>query len=546
MIIRSWYTVQGASVDTAFATPASNPPPTPTDVKVISSVVLNIIQGWLQTVGVDTSSFNLISTPFTAGTGTGVDGVLDQTSVSVNPTTGAISVTVTGSSITQNSTATPSSSNNSVTVSTTQTTGAGTTSAVVTSTVVPTSPTQSTALNGINTTITNFVNTVNQKGASLKTSDLDPYVDPNYVYNGQTASQWETNVVSSMAGASLTFSGLQINSLNTTSTIADVTFQLAATQNSVTSSQPVETNFKPINGVWVITGNGQIADAYAETWAWYQPTSPGSYAYSNSLRLGVSDPKKNNVKSVTVSGMGVPSGSASVGSASVPLICSYNPADTCQINGQTVSCPTCGNSHGDSSTQRAFELDISGYWPPLPSTYTFTLTTASGSPQTYTSTVNAAFGFDASGNHVPADYPSMTFTPSTPTLSQILAGATLTGSVYVPVWTQDIQDAPHFNYEGPDGVSNNVSNMDIQGSWSSGGFAIPGQMNSFTITIPAASSVSSPIACQAGSGTCYNITFQGQTGQIQGGWFGYDAGYGNAGNSSPPVASTNSGVEILQ
>ena len=80
----------------------------------------------------------------------------------------------------------------------------------------------------------------------------------------------------------------------------------------------------------------------------------------------------------------------------------------------------------------------------------------------------------------------------------------------------------------------------------SGGFAIPGQMNNFTITIPPATNVSSYACPAAGSGTCYDIKFQGQTGQIQGGWFGYDAGYGNAGNTSPPTASTNTGIEILQ
>jgi hypothetical protein len=135
-------------------------------------------------------------------------------------------------------------------------------------------------------------------------------------------------------------------------------------------------------------------------------------------------------------------------------------------------------------------------------------------------------------------------------LTQILAGVNLSGMVYVPVWVQDIQDAPHFNYEGPNGNSNNVSNIDIDGSWTSGGFAIPGQVNNFTINIPPATSPV-PYTCQGGSGTCYTITFQdqngqNQTGQIQGGWFGYDAGYGNAGDSSAGGAFTNSGIEILQ
>ena len=223
---------------------------------------------------------------------------------------------------------------------------------------MPTTTPQSTALNGINTTITNFVSTANQKGASLQASDLAPYVDPNYLDNGENASKWETRVASDLAGLSLTFSGLQINSLDTSTNIADVTFQMTQTQNNVTSSQPVETNFKPISGTWVIAGNNRIADAYAQTWAWYQPSSPnnGSYAYSNSLRIGVNDPRQNNVQSVTVSGLGVTGTLSQTGTVTVPLVCSYNSAD-CN-NG---ACPTCGNSHGDS-TKKAFELDISG-WP---------------------------------------------------------------------------------------------------------------------------------------------------------------------------------------
>jgi hypothetical protein len=543
MIIRSWYSVQGTTVDTAFASPATYSPPTPIDVKVISSVVLTIVEGWLQAAGVDTNDFNLISTPFAAN-GTGVDGVLDLTGV--DPTTGI--VTITGSNATQTSTVTPSSTNGSVSVSTTQTTSGGTTSPVTTSTVVPTTPTQATALAGINTTITNFMNTVNLKGASLTGSDLAPYVDPNYLYNGEGPSQWEAGVAHQLAGSSLTYTGLQINSLDTSTNIADVTFQITQTQGGVASSQPVETNFKLINGVWLITGNGQLADAYVQTWGWYQPTSPGVYNYSMTLTLAVGDPRQNNVESVTVSGPGIS------GSLAVPMICSYHAGDGCQDNnGNPVSCPICGNSHGNGNEQRVFELDLNGYWPPLNSTYTFNLTTSSG-VKTYTSSVLGEFGFDTSQNPavpIPGDYPSMTitggFTGGILTLSQILAGVNLTGTVYVPVWVQDIQDPPHFNYEGPNGVSNNVSNMDIQGSWNSGGFAIPGQVNAFTINIPAATILNRSAPCPSPeSGSCPNIGFQGQTGQIQGGWFGYDAGYGNAGDSSAGGAFTNSGIEVTQ
>ena len=156
--------------------------------------------------------------------------------------------------------------------------------------------------------------------------------------------------------------------------------------------------------------------------------------------------------------------------------------------------------------------------------------------------VNAAFGFDSSGNPVPADYPVMSFTGGKPSLAQIMSGVALHGSVYIPIWVNGHIEAPHFNYEGPGGNSNDVSNIDIDGTWDSGA-AIQGQVNNFSITIPPAGNISS-YTCQAGSGTCYNITFQGQSGQIQGGWFGEDACYGS--RDSESTACTNSGIEVEQ
>lgn len=47
LIVQSWYHVQGTTVDSAFSNPASNPPLTTTTVKVIASVVENIVKKWL-------------------------------------------------------------------------------------------------------------------------------------------------------------------------------------------------------------------------------------------------------------------------------------------------------------------------------------------------------------------------------------------------------------------------------------------------------------------------------------------------------------------
>lgn len=519
MIVRTWYMVQGGNVDTAFGNPAANPAPAPVDVLVISSVVQSIVQPWLQQAGVATASFNAISTPFTAN-GTGVDQVLAQTSVTIN--SGTIAVAISDSATTQNSTVTPAT-NGTVTCSTTATTSTGTTSPVTASTTVPTATPQQTALDGINATISNFMNTVNKKGASLSASDLAPYVDSNYLDSGQTAAQWETKAAKHFAGSTMSLSGLQVNSLDTTNNVADVSFQFTRTQNGVTSSDGLQTTFTLPSGgsSWLISGNGWIATAYASTWGW-ENTNTNPLSYTNSLRFEVDDPR-GVVTGVTVSGPGTN------GSMTVPIVC----------GGSTGI--SCGTAYGDN-TLNAFQIDLQNYWPLIPSTYTFTLTTSTGT-KTYNWTVDNAFGFNAEGQPVPADYPyPMTFAGGTPNLAQVMGGLTLHGSVTIPIWVTGMNSPPHFNYEGPAGQSNSVSNQLIDSTWDSG-TAIPGQVNNFTIVVPAAV-INSTTTCSAGSGTCYNITFEGQTGEIQGGWFGEDACYSGAAGAKGNISCTNSGIEI--
>jgi hypothetical protein len=487
MIIRSWYTMQGASVGTAFTNPASNPPPTPTQVGVISGVVAQGIgfQAWLQNAGVSTV-INPISTPFTAN-GAGVDAVLGQISATVNAN-GTISVGVNGGGATTSSTITPAS--NTVGVSTTETVaGIGTSSPLVISTVVPTTTAGATAVAGITTTLTNFINTINQKGASLQASDIAPYYDPNLLQDGMSASQFENQNTGSdspaAGGVSLSLAGLQINSLDTTNNVANIAFSVSETINGLTSTGSGATwVFRLINGAWLISGNNQIAGAAVEPGA-----SDAGGSYSKGFSFIVDDPQTNNVKSVAVSGPGL------TGNVTVPVIC-----DTSGL--LLANTPCSGNGVGDN---RQFELDLSGSWPPLGSVYTFTLTDNSNNTHTYTSTVVAEYGFNASGVAVPADYPSFTLTsPAGLTLAQILGGVTVHGSVFVPVWDSNVH--PTFSYD--------LGGTNIKGTWDSG-VALAGQPNNFTIVIPAATIQSSTGTCPGPTCT-YSITFPGKSGTIMG------------------------------
>jgi len=538
IIVRSWYGAKGVDMTTAFADPVTNPPPTPTDVLVLRTMVQNTVQTWLQSAGVKTAGFNAISTPFTAN-GKGVDAVLNLIN-EVPSTGGVINVTINGNQTTQNpasenmvlSSSSPnpttqnttfSSSNGSLTITTTATVSGNTGSTTTTTSVLPTSQAEEDALAGINTTITNFVNTVNKKGHSLQASDLAPYIDPNFYDNGMNKDLWTANMIDILAGYTMSYSGLQINSLDTVNNVANVWFQVT----SGNQTNGVTTTFKLVGDTWLVSGNGYEAQIALQTWAWDNPSQNPEYSYTT--QFGVYDPQSDHVQTVTVYGPGVGSQDAPV---PVPMICDSDPLS---------GLPQCGNSHGNDYTQRGFELSSQSFsqpfWPAVGSTYTYTVTT-SGGDKTYTYTVGNEYGFDASQNIVYADYPllkDLNPDPTTLTLTQILNGVTVTGSVYIPIWAS-IEG--HFNFEGPGGENNNVSNRDIYVKWL--GTAVPGQWNSFTITIPKSTNVT-PAACDGGgSGPCYNITFEGQTGQIEGGWFGFDA-------MDPTVdygGSTNYGVEI--
>ncbi len=510
LIIRSWYIAQGTTVEAAFANPAANPPPAPSLVNTICSLTVDIVADWLRQQSVNTAGFNPISTPFTANH-TGFDKVLDMigSSYAVDQSGRTISLTITDSaaniSKTSTITITPAggSTNGSITVSTTSNTGDS--SPQTMATLVPTAA-QAAVLSGIITTFSNLANTANQKGASITASDLTPYVDPDFQYNGWTADQYKTSLAANIAGmgASYSFNGLvQLNSWDAANAIADVTAYLATTKDGVTAMQPMEDYFKQVNGTWLMTGNHRVAAAYALAEADYIPPGQvgGEYTYANRLTLEVDDPT-GNTQSATVTGPGL-----AAGGFALSVSCSAVAAD---CNGG--ACPSCD----DGYTQKSFVLDF-GSWPTLPATYVFTLNTANSGSYTYQSTVGPAYGYNAAGTTpIPADYPIMTLTP-TPTWNEILNGTTITGTVYVPIWESNPK-APQFAYGGPSGT---LSGTKIEGVWNSV-FPVPGQTNTFTITAPAAT-------VTANSGGVYTINFGGQNGlQVSSARFSYYANYGNA------------------
>ncbi len=81
LIIRNWYRANGTTVDTAFGASGAIPtPPTNAEVATIEGVVRQVVGNYLSGAGIDSSQFDLITTPFSANS-TGFDLVLDNLQV---------------------------------------------------------------------------------------------------------------------------------------------------------------------------------------------------------------------------------------------------------------------------------------------------------------------------------------------------------------------------------------------------------------------------------------------------------------------------------
>jgi hypothetical protein len=216
---------------------------------VISSVVQNAVQLWLNQANVSGSSTNLISTPFTAN-GSGVDNVLDLTTVDL----GTGEIVISSGTVTQTSVLTAATGSMNLVTTTTSTSGD---SSSTIGTIVPVLAAQQTALDGITTAFNNFAGIVNTKGASLAATDLYPVLDASGSWGGLTRDQWAQLAVYAFRGKTISFSGIAIKSLN--GTTADTIFKLSETKGGQTSTSPNEFFFKKTGGTWLLSGDQRIA-----------------------------------------------------------------------------------------------------------------------------------------------------------------------------------------------------------------------------------------------------------------------------------------------
>lgn len=328
LIVRSWYSAEGASVDTAFANPVSMPAPSPASVQVLTNAVTNLAQLWLNNAGVNTSQFNLISTPFTAN-GKGLDQVLNETKVNTAAGTVTIAGTIGNAATTQTSTITYNTSAGTMTVATTTTNSNGT-SVSSNTTVVPIQTAQQTALSGINTTFTNFINAVNSNGSQLTAAEITPFLASNLLNDALNQTQYAAELVTHMRGTTISSAQIQtVKSLDLANGVADIVFNLS----NASQAGPFEAWFEEVSGAWLLGGDNRIVQINSQVAA---RTSEGSQT-QGALGTGVyisADlwAQEGAVSSVTVTD---PSGITGWNSTPIPMgttiVETFQPTPTTQL-----------------------------------------------------------------------------------------------------------------------------------------------------------------------------------------------------------------------
>jgi hypothetical protein len=256
LIVRSWYLAQGQSPDAAFANPVAVPAPSPSNVQIISGVVLQTILVWLQRAGINTLQFNLILTPFVAN-GTGFDGVLHDSAL--NLSTGRL--TISDGTTTQTSMITNYPETATLAISSTTTNARGSSVNFV-STVIPAQAALQAAVNGIGATMANFAATINAKGSQLADTDVLPLVASDTLNDGWNQSVYAGILAGSSrypTGSALQFQVHRIASLDLTTGQAEVAFGRTLNINGLPAASTIDQAFyfEKSGSEWLIAGDKQ-------------------------------------------------------------------------------------------------------------------------------------------------------------------------------------------------------------------------------------------------------------------------------------------------
>jgi hypothetical protein len=369
MIIKTWYKAQGKTIEQAFDDPKSAPPPTPLEVKIIASVVRELVSHLFDRLGVP-KGFDLISTEFVANNA-GIDRLLDV--IALNESTGRLDLNVgalgvLGTALTDTQTAilvvnpdrTVTSSRTTI-VNGVQTTD--TTRIVITA--------GDTVLFEVAETFKRLSDTAKAKGPLLVPADMLPFFDAGFLHDGDNASTMSGEFAEFLKMSQvLSVQFDRVVDYNATSGVIKIEGSIAINEAGVAGTEPiggpgatdpVHILKKQADGAWRFYGNQRVARVDVQLAV--------ENNMSDLLCLGCSgtstilqfhaNAATGTIKSITVTG--------SDGKSYIMGKQMFN-----EMNGDNFEYPICCPFP---------KLDV---LPPPGTTYTFTITLASGAIRKYT------------------------------------------------------------------------------------------------------------------------------------------------------------------
>lgn len=308
LVTRTWFTVNGAaSIDSVFQNPSGAALPPPSQVAAVETLFDGVFGLWLAEAGIHADEHNLISTPFNAD-GTGVDLVLEEVSVNGNVVTitGKVPLAANAQATsprvlplaaevirTQVSTLGFDSSTKTVTVESTVEAEGVVTESVATA-VVPTSTPMEDAIAGINANLEAFADTLNARRQALTVEDVLPFFDPDYLHGGGGRQQIAELVVAQWklfpATATESMYLHSLDQLDVVNGTAHGGWVSAESDSGATNSNRMESRFRRVDGKWLMSGDGRLAELTVRMETGHEVFSAGSVWSDQLLDIGAESP----------------------------------------------------------------------------------------------------------------------------------------------------------------------------------------------------------------------------------------------------------------
>lgn len=365
LIVEAWYKAQGKTAAEAFNNPAGAPPPTALEVKVVASMVKEIVQKWMVDNGINSDEFDLISTPFEANH-SGFDKILDLSHI--DEATGTISIKndLTAPTVSQSTKIEIDSTTGSVKISTT-TDANGVISTSRRQSVIPAGAEIKNAFTGVSATLAEIGATLAGKGSNLSDADLAGFFAADYRQDGFDRSVGSAAFAADLKGlVADSFIVDRIRSYDPANQVVCVEALLSGTRDGAAVKEQIEGEggeglcFKrQADGGWRMHGNQQIAEASIHGGTIHRMTGdPATEKIVKVLRLEVEGPQSvASVSAQDSTGASYAFSAPQAGSESFPT-----------SGGGTLSV-----------SRHAFELLIElPEFPPLGSEYSFILKDSAG------------------------------------------------------------------------------------------------------------------------------------------------------------------------